>query len=88
DPRAVRRSMMTGIVFGRSAGEVADRLARRGRSAEDLRSRGILVGTGEEVVEELGELAAAGLQGIMLQWLDLDDLDGLEGLARSVLGRV
>lgn len=88
DPRAVRRSMMTGIVFGRSAGEVADRLARRGRSAEDLRSRGTLVGTGEKVVEQLGELAAAGLQGIMLQWLDLDDLDGLEGLARSVLGRV
>jgi len=24
----------------------------------------------------------------MLQWLDLDDLDGVEGLARSVLGRV
>ena len=88
DPRAVRRSMMTGVVFGRSAGEVAERLARRGRSAEDLRSRGILIGTGEKVVEQLGELAAAGLQGIMLQWLDLDDLDGLEGLARSVLGRV
>lgn len=88
DPRDVRRSMMTGIVFGRSTSEVNDRLARRGRSAEDLRSRGVLVGTGESVVEQLGELADAGLQGIMLQWLDLDDLDGLEGLARSVLGRV
>ncbi|HEU4798285.1 MAG TPA: LLM class flavin-dependent oxidoreductase, partial [bacterium] len=88
DPRAVRRSMMTGIVFGRSTAEVDDRLARRGRSAEDLRSRGVLVGTGEMVVEKLGELAAVGLQRVMLQWLDLDDLSGLEGLARSVLGRV
>lgn len=88
DPRTVRRSMMTGIVFGGSTSEVNDRLARRGRSAEDLRSRGILVGTGETVVEQLRELAGAGLQGVMLQWLDLDDLDGLEGLARSVLGRV
>lgn len=88
DPRTVRRSMMTGIVFGGSTSEVNDRLARRGRSAEDLRSRGILVGTGETVVEQLRELAGAGLQGVMLQWLDLDDLDGLEGLARFVLGRV
>jgi hypothetical protein len=26
-----------------------------------------------------------GLQRVMLQWLDLDDLDGLEELARTVL---
>lgn len=88
DPRDVRRSMMTGIVFGRSDGEVADRLARRGRTAEELRARGTLVGTGANILEQLGELATAGVQGIMLQWLDLDDLDGLEGLALAVLGRV
>lgn len=88
DPRSVRRSMMTGVVFGRSTAEVKDKLARRGRSADDLRSRGVLVGTGETVLEQLRELSAVGLQGIMLQWLDLDDLSGLEGLARSVLGRV
>jgi len=33
----------------------------------------------------LGRLAEAGVQRIMLQWLDLDDLDGLEALARGVL---
>lgn len=88
DPRVVRRSMMTGIVFGRSAAEVTEKLERRGRTREALRSRGILVGTGEEILEQLRELAAAGLQGIMLQWLDLDDLDGLKALAQAVLGRV
>lgn len=88
DSRAVRRSMMTGIVFGRSAAEVAEKLERRGRTREALRSRGVLVGTGEEVLEQLHELAAAGLQGIMLQWLDLDDLDGLQALAHAVVGRV
>jgi hypothetical protein len=30
-------------------------------------------------------LAEAGVQRIMLQWLDLDDLDGLEALAKAVL---
>ena len=35
--------------------------------------------------KQLGRLAEAGVQRIMLQWLDLDDLDGLEALARGVL---
>lgn len=87
-PQDVRRSMMTGIVFGRSQTDLNAKLARRGRSAEELRARGILVGTGEAVLDQLRELDDVGLQGIMLQWLDLDDIEGLEGLARSVLGRV
>lgn len=87
-PQDVRRSMMTGIVFGRSQADLNEKLARRGRSAEELRARGILIGGGEAVLGQLHELAQVGLQGIMLQWLDLDDIDGLEGLARSVLGRV
>jgi hypothetical protein len=33
----------------------------------------------------LDHLEEAGLQRIMLQWLDLDDLDGLEALAKAVL---
>ncbi len=35
--------------------------------------------------KQLGRLAEAGVQRVMLQWLDLDDLDGLEALARGVL---
>lgn len=85
---AVRRSMMTGVVFGRSPGEVAEKLERRGRTREELRARGVLVGTGEEISSQLRELDAAGLQGIMLQWLDLDDLDGLRAMAEAVLPHV
>jgi hypothetical protein len=40
------------------------------------------------VVDQLGEFAGAGAQRVMLQWLDLDDLDGLERLAHSVLPQV
>jgi hypothetical protein len=28
------------------------------------------------------------VQRIMLQWLDLDDIDGLEGIARDVMPQV
>jgi alkanesulfonate monooxygenase SsuD/methylene tetrahydromethanopterin reductase-like flavin-dependent oxidoreductase (luciferase family) len=60
----------------------------KGRTREELLSRGILVGTSSQVLEQLGQYAGAGAQRIMLQWLDLDDLDGLEDVARSVLPQV
>jgi F420-dependent oxidoreductase-like protein len=82
-PGEVRRSMMTGVVFGRTDAEVQQRL--RGRSSETLRERGVVLGTPPAVVDHLGRLEEAGLQRVMLQWLDLDDLDGLEALARAVL---
>ena len=40
---------------------------------------------GEEVREQLAELEKAGVQRVMLQWLDLDDLDGLSALAKAIL---
>jgi F420-dependent oxidoreductase-like protein len=79
----VRRSLMTNIVFGRDDAEVQRKLD--GRNADELREHGIIVGTAGAVVEQLGRLADAGLQHVMLQWLDLDDIDGLEALAQAVL---
>ena len=43
------------------------------------------MGTPSEVVDQLGGVAEAGVQRVMLQWLELDDLDRLEALARAVL---
>jgi F420-dependent oxidoreductase-like protein len=85
-PAEVRRSLMTGCYFGRDRAEVKRKL--EGRAPEPLRERGVIVGTAAEVVEQLGQCAEAGAQRVMLQWLDLDDLDGLEGLARGVLPQV
>lgn len=82
-PGEVRRSLMTNVVFGRDDAEVRRRLD--GRNADELRGRGIIVGTGAEVVEQLGRLSEVGVQRVMLQWLDLDDLDGIEALAKAVL---
>jgi len=84
----IRRSMMTGLYFGANQKELVRRLNTSGRTEEDipgLKQRGILVGTPTEVIEQIHGLAEAGLQGVMLQWLDLDDLGGLEALAKTVL---
>lgn len=82
-PADVRRSLMTGLVFGRDDAEVQRNL--RGRAAATLRERGVVVGTGTAVADALDRLTEAGVQRVMLQWLDLDDLDGLEALARAVI---
>ncbi|WP_322821687.1 LLM class F420-dependent oxidoreductase [Chloroflexus sp.] len=80
---AVRRSLMIGSVFGRDEYEVERLLA--GRDRQQLRARGILVGVADEIIEQIQAFAAVGVQRIMVQWLDLDDLDRLESFATSVL---
>jgi alkanesulfonate monooxygenase SsuD/methylene tetrahydromethanopterin reductase-like flavin-dependent oxidoreductase (luciferase family) len=87
-PEDLRRSMMTGPVFGLNQDDLARKMARYNRSAEELRERGMVVGTANEVVEQLGQIAEAGLYRVMLQWLDLDDMEGLEAFARDVLPQV
>ncbi len=65
--------------------ELEEKLAARKQSSDELRQRGIIIGVGEEIREQLAGLADAGVQRVMLQWLDLDDLDGLKELARIIL---
>ncbi|WP_298404979.1 LLM class F420-dependent oxidoreductase [uncultured Chloroflexus sp.] len=79
---AVRRSLMIGSVFGRDDAEVERLLAGRDRAA--LRERGMLVGTAGEIAEQIHAFAAVGVERIMVQWLDLDDLDRLEAFATQV----
>ena len=83
-PQDVRRSLMTGLVFGRDEAALQAKLAVRGGDAASLQARGLVVGTGSAVVDQLGALYEAGVQRVMLQWLDLDDLDGLEALAQAL----
>ena len=84
-PESVRRTLMTNLVFAQDQAGLEAKLNERGRSAEDLRNAGIIVGTADGVVEQLSRLAEAGVQTTMLQWIDLDDLNGLSALAEAVL---
>ena len=87
-PNEVRRSMMVGCIFGHDDKQVEERVAARTkgeRTAEDLRSRGVIVGTSSQMADQINQLEEAGVQRVMLQWIDLDDLDGLEAIGRDVL---
>ena len=85
DPKSVRRSMMTGCIFAARDSELQQKLESRGRTLDQLHQQGIVAGNPNAVKEQLHELESSGLQRLMLQWLDLDDLAGLEALAKAVL---
>ncbi|WP_322792475.1 LLM class F420-dependent oxidoreductase [Bellilinea sp.] len=90
-PAEVERSMMTGLVFGKDSAALEEKMQTYGGGGwktEDLRARGMIVGTADEVLSQINALREAGVQRLMLQWLDLDDLNGLEALASSVLAKL
>lgn len=84
-PESVRRSMMTGCVFGKDEATLKQKITEYGRTLEDLQKRGTVAGSLSAVKEQLARLEEAGLRRIMLQWLSLGDLESLEALAKGVL---
>jgi alkanesulfonate monooxygenase SsuD/methylene tetrahydromethanopterin reductase-like flavin-dependent oxidoreductase (luciferase family) len=84
---------MGGALIGRDAAEVADKgrwhqsflaaLATVAPEAapDELRRRSWIVGTPDEVATQLDAWSALGVERVMFQWYNLDDLDGLGSLA-------
>lgn len=80
--KEVRRTLMTRAVFGQTERDVDRKLG--GVSRGDL-DPAIIAGAADVFVERLGELSEAGVERVMLQWLEADDTDGLEEMAHAVL---
>jgi hypothetical protein len=55
-PESVRRSMMTGCVFGKDDASLQQKITARGRRLEQLQQRGIVAGGSSEVNEQLQAL--------------------------------
>lgn len=86
---SLKRSLMTQVVYAKDDAELASKLGARGTTAEDLwAARGIIAGTGAQVVDRIGEFVDAGIERFVLQWLALDDIDGMEHMAQTVLPQV
>lgn len=82
---AVRRTLMTRVVVGRSEAEV---LRKLNGDPQALRGRGVVFGEPAAIVDQLGRLGEAGVTRVMAQWLDMDDIDGLELLGAEVLPKL
>ncbi len=97
DPTQVRCSQVSGVLIGRDEHELhthLERVAARiptlaGReptnAIDSLRRHGWLVGTPNELVDELGQRGEAGQDRLMLEHHTGEDLQALELLASNVL---
>ena len=85
EPESVRRSMMTGCVFGKDDAALNRKISFYGKTLEEVQQGGAVAGNLGAIQGQLQTLEQAGLQRIMLQWLDLDDLESLEVLAKVLL---
>lgn len=101
NPGDIRRTMMLGSFFGRDERALEQRLQpwRQQDSAladkpldvvvEAIRAaQPAIVGTPDMVVEQIRAYAAAGVEELMLQWFEQDDIEGLQAFAAEVLLRV
>jgi alkanesulfonate monooxygenase SsuD/methylene tetrahydromethanopterin reductase-like flavin-dependent oxidoreductase (luciferase family) len=97
-PGQVRRTMTFPVLCRRDQAELERRLAWTRRSAPMFaamsadalagmlqQSINAFLGTPKELIAQIGEFAAAGADEVMLQWIGLDDVEGLEVLAEHVL---
>jgi alkanesulfonate monooxygenase len=87
DPGSLVYSDALVLCCGSDEAEVRRRAEAIGRDADELRQNG-LAGTPDEVVDRIGEYAAAGASRLYLQVLDLADLDHLELVAADVMSKV
>lgn len=100
DPASIRRTMMLGVQYGQDRDALERRLSYR-HTHPDLAGKSLdeavehvfatgraIAGTPDTIVAQIQALAAAGVTELMLQWLDLDDIEGLRSFARHVLPRV
>ncbi len=99
-PGDVRRSVMLGLFFGNDMLEVDRALSWRkdvpdladlplDAAIETIYAQGrALVGTPAHVVAQVQAYADAGADELMLQWFDMDDVQGLRDFAEGVLPRL
>jgi len=72
------------VCTGRDEADISRRADAIGRELDELRSNSPLVGTPNEIVEQLGPFADIGVQRVYLQLLDLSDLEHLQLFADEV----
>lgn len=99
-PSDVRRTTMLGLFSGNDTREVDRALSWRrdvpeladkplDAVIETMHNRGdALVGTPDQIMQQIQAYADAGVEEFMLQWRDMDDIKGLRNFAESVLHRM
>lgn len=96
-PGDVQRTMMLSLFYGRTSEELDRAISWRkerpefaDKSLEEalamMRNEwNVLAGDAEQISERIAAYEAAGVQELMLQWFDLDDIERLQSFAKTVM---
>lgn len=82
-PEGIHRTLMTRVVFGHDEAELERKLGGQPREKAD--EAGVITGSADDVASRLAGLAEAGVQRVMLQYMEVDDLESLEEISNRVL---
>ena len=95
DSKTIGRSLMIPLAIGRDTAEVARRIAAARATFPALpadepawQAQSFLAGGPDRVLEDLRRWEAVGVERVLLQMLDLEDLGAVELFARQVLPRL
>ena len=101
EPGDVKRSIMTMAIFGRTRENLQAHLERplfnnpriADKSLDEKITfwrdeRHVLIGNGEEIAAGIQAYGDAGVDEIMTQWFDVEDIDSLRQYAEDVLPRL
>ncbi len=99
NPSDLKRTVMLSLAFGRDMTELERRLSWRqndpqyaskslDKVIEELSMNGTIVGTPDMISDQINAYSKVGADELVLQWFDLDDIDGLRAFATSVLPRL
>ncbi|CAN5596119.1 LLM class F420-dependent oxidoreductase [soil metagenome] len=83
DPGAIKRTLMHRVIVGKNEAEVGRKTD--GLDFDAANERGVVIGEPGLVAEKLKAFESVGVTRLMAQWLDMDDIEGLELLATKVL---
>jgi len=83
DPKSIRRSLMTNLTYAENSKKLDRKI--NGRNIHEMKSRGIIVGIADDLIDQLQHYQKTGIDEIMLQWLDLEDVDGLVDFSKKIL---
>ena len=73
----IKYSLMTRVIYRQTQAQLDAFLHECGVSDGDVAAGKMIVGTAAEVVDQIGARAEAGVERIMLRWLELDDMANL-----------
>lgn len=100
DPQAIKRTHSTPLFFGDTPAELEKRLDYVRTWRDEFRAMPVMdlisamksgsgiAGSRAEVIEQIRAYADAGVEELVLQWFDPQDVEGLESFAQDILPRV